>query len=283
MSWLSKFLPPKSENDKGGGIPDGVWTKCEKCREIIYAHNFSTNMNVCPSCGWHHYFSARDRVDLMLTDGYFEIATEVTTADPISFQDQKPYPERIEQAQVKSNEKEALITVCGALTERQKIVLAVFEFKFIGGSMGSVVGEKFVRAIQYAVKEKLPFICVSTSGGARMQEGLFSLMQMAKTTAALHLLNDNKLPFISLITNPTMGGVSASFVFLGDIVFAEPGSMIGFAGPRVIEQTIREALPEGFQTAEFLLDKGAIDAIVDRRNFKSMLTKSLELLLNRSN
>lgn len=283
MSWLSKFLPPKSENEKGRGIPDGVWTKCEKCREIIYAHNFSTNMNVCPSCGWHHYFSARDRVNLMFADGYVEIGTEVTTADPISFQDQKPYPERIEQAQMKSNEKEALITVCGNLTENQKIVLAVFEFKFIGGSMGSVVGEKFVRAIQYAVKEKLPFICVSTSGGARMQEGLFSLMQMAKTTAALHLLNDNKLPFISLITNPTMGGVSASFVFLGDIVFAEPGSMIGFAGPRVIEQTIREALPEGFQTAEFLLDKGAIDAIVDRRNFKSMLTKSLELLLNRSN
>jgi acetyl-CoA carboxylase carboxyl transferase subunit beta len=280
VSWLSKFLPPKSEHETRSGIPDGVWTKCEKCREIIYAHNFSTNLNVCPSCGWHHYFSARDRINTILLEGYEEIAKEITTADPIAFKDQKSYPERILQAQLKSNENEALITACGYIKQNQKIVLAVFEFKFIGGSMGSVVGEKFVRAIGHAVKEKLPFVCIATSGGARMQEGLFSLMQMAKTTAALHLLSNNQLPFISLITNPTMGGVSASFVFLGDIVFAEPGSMIGFAGPRVIEQTIREALPDRFQTAEFLLEKGAIDSIIDRRDFKVTLIKCLDLLLN---
>lgn len=280
MSWLSKFLPPKAEGGEQHGVPDGVWTKCEKCREIIYSHNFVTNMHVCPSCGHHHYFSARDRINSLLLEGYEEIATDVTTADPIGFEDQKPYQERIEQAQQKSHEKEALVVAYGALNDHQKIVLAVFEFKFIGGSMGSVVGEKFVRAVNYAVEQKCTFVCVSTSGGARMQEGLFSLMQMTKTTAALHALSNNKLPFISVITNPTMGGVSASFVFLGDIVFAEPDSMIGFAGPRVIEQTIREALPERFQTAEFLLEKGAIDVIVDRRQLKATLSKSLAILFN---
>lgn len=282
MSWLSKFLPSKSENVDNSIIPDGLWIKCEKCREIVYSHDFSTNMNICPKCDWHHYFSARDRINSLFGSNFKEINSHITTANPISFADEKTYSERIVQAQNKAKENEALITVEGSLNAQQKIALAVFEFKFIGGSMGSVVGEKFVLTVKHAVKKRIPFVCISTSGGARMQEGLFSLMQMAKTNASLHLLNNHKIPFVSLISNPTMGGVSASFVFLGDIVFAEPSAMIGFAGPRVIEQTIRESLPDQFQTSEFLLEKGGIDSIVDRRNFKATLIKSLDLLSQNS-
>ena len=281
MSWLTKLLPPKINRDSKNGkstVPEGLWSKCAACEAVLYHTDLESNLQVCPKCSHHNAISARVRLDTLLDpEGRFEIGAEVTPIDILKFKDSKRYPERLAAAQAATGEDDAMVVMQGSILS-VPVVVAAFEFKFIGGSMGSVVGERFVRGVRAAVENHTPFICVSASGGARMQEGLNSLMQMAKTSAALQLLSDHKLPFISLLTDPTMGGVSASFAFLGDVVLAEPGALIGFAGPRVIEQTVRETLPEGFQRAEFLLEKGAIDQIVDRRALRQRLAVLMQLL-----
>ena len=281
MSWLSKILPPRiKENATKSNVPEGLWCKCENCNEILYHTDLDNNLKVCPKCDHHHGLSARERLDMLLDkEKRIEIGQDVMPVDMLKFVDSKKYTDKLKQAQTKLNENDALVVMSGSLN-KQLVVVACFEFKFIGGSMGSVVGEKFVRGVQVALENNCPFICVATSGGARMQEGVNSLMQMAKTSAALTLLSDKKLPFISILANPTMGGVSASFAFLGDVVIAEPGALIGFAGPRVIEQTVREKLPEGFQLAEFLLEKGALDIIVRRQNLKEQVYEIIQILLN---
>ena len=284
MSWLSKLLPPKVQSDGSvkSNVPEGLWRKCENCNEILYHTDLDHNQKVCPKCDHHHQMTARERIDMLLDgDARIEIASDVQPIDILKFKDSKKYIDRIADARKNTHEDDALIVVQGAINQ-QPVVIASFEFKFIGGSMGSVVGERFVRGVKAAVTNNCPFICVSASGGARMQEGLTSLMQMAKTCAALNLLSEKRLPFISVLTNPTMGGVSASFAFLGDVVIAEPGALIGFAGTRVIEQTVREKLPEGFQRAEFLLEKGALDMVVRRQNLKEEISKLIKLLLNSS-
>ncbi|WP_028446843.1 acetyl-CoA carboxylase, carboxyltransferase subunit beta [Chitinimonas koreensis] len=282
MSWLQKLLPPKIKAKPTGpskSMPEGLWSKCSACEAVLYRTDLDNNLDVCPKCGHHNAVSARRRLDLMLdVEGRVEIGSEVRPTDFLKFKDSKRYPERLDAARDSSGEEDALVVMQGAI-HSLPVVIAAFEFKFIGGSMGSVVGERFVRGAQAAIDNGCPFICVSASGGARMQEGLMSLMQMAKTSAILTKLADRGLPFISLLTDPTMGGVSASFAFLGDVVLAEPGALIGFAGPRVIEQTVRETLPEGFQRAEFLLEKGAIDLIVDRRELRQKLADLLTLLM----
>ncbi|MCB1941572.1 MAG: acetyl-CoA carboxylase carboxyltransferase subunit beta [Candidatus Accumulibacter sp.] len=286
MSWLSKLLPPKIKRNANGAarksaLPEGLWSKCPACEAVLYATDLAGSCHVCPKCAHHLRLGARARVDLLLdADGRTEIGGEVMPLDSLGFKDSRRYPERLKEAAESTGESEALVVVKGTIT-KLPVVLAVFEFNFMGGSMGSVLGERFVRGVQAAVEHRLPFICVTASGGARMQEGLFSLMQMAKVTAVLTLLSRARLPFISILTDPTMGGVSASFAFIGDVVIAEPGALIGFAGPRVIEQTVRETLPEGFQRSEFLLEKGAIDIIVDRREMKNRVAGLLTLLQKR--
>lgn len=280
MSWLDKILPPKIKKDENGksGIPEGLWHKCPSCSATLYATDLVHNQNVCPKCNHHNAMTARERLDLLLdAEGREEIAANVKPTDILKFKDSKKYPDRISAAKKLTNEDDALVVMKGTMNG-QPVVIASFEFRFIGGSMGSVVGERFVQGVRRAVADRCSFICVSASGGARMQEGLSSLMQMTKTSASLHLLTEKGLPFISVLTDPTMGGVSASFAFLGDVVLAEPGALIGFAGPRVIEQTVRETLPEGFQRAEFLLEKGAIDQIVDRREMKQRISDLITLL-----
>jgi acetyl-CoA carboxylase carboxyl transferase subunit beta len=280
MSWLQKLLPPKIKRSEGARktVPEGLWSKCAACEAVLYSTDLENNQNVCPKCSHHHRLRARARLDLLLDpEGRFEVGAEVVPLDPLKFKDSKRYPDRLAGAQEDTGETDALVVMQGAI-KTVPVVLAVFEFEFMGGSMGSVVGEKFVRGVRAAIEMQAPFVCVTASGGARMQEGLFSLMQMAKTTAAVTQLAAHKLPFITLLTDPTMGGVSASFAFVGDVVLAEPGALIGFAGPRVIEQTVRETLPAGFQRAEFLLDKGAIDMIVDRRQLRDKLASLMTLL-----
>lgn len=281
MSWLNKLLPPKINKDSKSNksaVPEGLWSKCAACEAVLYHTDLENNLHVCPKCSHHNAVGARARLEMLLDgEGRFEIGGDVTPVDILKFKDSKKYPERLTAAQSSTGEDDALVVMQGSI-HNVPVVAAAFEFRFIGGSMGSVVGERFVRGVRAAVEQRAPFICISASGGARMQEGLNSLMQMAKTSAALQLLTDHKLPFISLLTDPTMGGVSASFAFLGDVVIAEPGALIGFAGPRVIEQTVRETLPEGFQRAEFLLEKGAIDMIVDRRALRQRLADLLTLL-----
>ncbi|OIQ96732.1 acetyl-coenzyme A carboxylase carboxyl transferase subunit beta [mine drainage metagenome] len=280
MSWLQKLLPPKIKRAEGAhkSIPEGLWCKCPACEAVLYSSDLEANQGVCPKCGHHHRLRARQRLDLLLDpEGRFEIGVEVIPVDALKFKDSKRYSDRLVAAQADTGESDALVVMQGAI-KTLPVVIACFEFDFMGGSMGSVVGERFVRGVRCAIESQLPFICITSSGGARMQEGLFSLMQMAKTTAAVSLLGQQKLPFITLLTDPTMGGVSASFAFVGDVVIAEPGALIGFAGPRVIEQTVRETLPEGFQRAEFLLEKGAIDMIVDRRELRDKLGSLLCLL-----
>ncbi|MBS3917226.1 MAG: acetyl-CoA carboxylase carboxyltransferase subunit beta [Sulfuritalea sp.] len=280
MSWLQKLLPPKIKRAEGAkkSIPEGLWCKCPKCEATLYSSDLEKNLNVCPKCAHHHRLDARARLDLLLdAEGRFEIGAEVLPVDPLKFKDSRRYPDRLNAAVEETGEGDALVVMQGAI-KTLPTVIAAFEFDFMGGSMGSVVGERFVRGVRMAVEQQMPFVCITASGGARMQEGLFSLMQMAKTTAALTQLSANRLPFISILTDPTMGGVSASFAFVGDVVMAEPGALIGFAGPRVIEQTVREKLPEGFQRAEFLLEKGAIDMIVDRRKMRDKLASLLSLL-----
>ena len=280
MSWIQKLLPPRIKSGGTGkkAVPEGLWVKCPACEAVLYRTDLEKNLMVCPKCNFHNRLRARDRVDQLLDpEGRYEIGSEVVPVDLLKFKDSRRYPERLEAAVEETGETDALIVVQGSV-KAVPLVLAIFEFDFMGGSMGSVVGERFVRGVQAAIEHRFPFVCITASGGARMQEGLASLMQMAKSTAALQQLSAARLPFISVLTDPTMGGVSASFAMIGDLVLAEPGALIGFAGPRVIEQTVREKLPEGFQRAEFLLDKGAIDMIVDRRQLRDRLPQLLTLL-----
>ena len=280
MSWLENIIPPriKKGNSQKKTIPDGVWVKCPDCDSVLYRADLDANMQVCPKCQHHLRISARKRAEHLLDDHNFrELAKDVKPEDFLKFKDIKSYPQRINEASISTGESDALILVVGSIMKIQSVV-ALFEFDFMGGSMGSVVGEKFVRGIEYATENNIPFISVAASGGARMQEGLMSLMQMAKTTAALKKLDEKKIPYISILTDPTMGGVSASFAFVADVVIAEPNALIGFAGPRVIEQTVREKLPKGFQRSEFLLEKGSIDLIVDRRDLRKKVGSLLSLL-----
>ncbi len=282
MSWLKKLLPPKINRDGGSpkkNVPEGLWSKCDTCEAVLYRTDLEKNLYVCPKCNHHNRLSARERLDSLLdSEGRFEIGYEVLPIDTLKFKDSRRYTERLDQARKDTEEDDALIVMQGSI-KTIPLVVAAFEFKFLGGSMGSVVGERFVRGVQVCLEQKLPFVCFTASGGARMQEGLLSLMQMAKTCAALTQLGAEKLPFVSVLTDPTMGGVSASFAMIGDVVFAEPNALIGFAGPRVIEQTVRETLPEGFQRSEFLLQHGAIDLIVDRREMRDKLASVITLLL----
>ena len=282
MSWLKKLLPPKINRDGGSpkkNVPEGLWSKCDACEAVLYRTDLEKNLYVCPKCNHHNRLSARERLDTLLdTEGRYEIGYEVLPVDTLKFKDSRRYTERLEEARKDTEEDDALIVMQGSI-KTIPLVVAAFEFKFLGGSMGSVVGERFVRGVQVCLEQKLPFVCFTASGGARMQEGLLSLMQMSKTCAALTQLGAEKLPFISVLTDPTMGGVSASFALIGDVVFAEPNALIGFAGPRVIEQTVRETLPEGFQRSEFLLQHGAIYLIVDRREMRDKLASVITLLL----
>ncbi|WP_315359729.1 acetyl-CoA carboxylase, carboxyltransferase subunit beta [Neisseria bacilliformis] len=280
MSWLDKILPPKIKREGKGesAVPEGLWHKCPSCAATVYTTDLVQNDKVCPKCGYHNPLGARERINLLLDDeGREEIGAAVKPTDILKFKDSKKYPDRLTAAKKATGEDDALVVMKGRLNG-QPVVVAAFEFRFIGGSMGSVVGERFVQGVRRAAADGSSFVCVAASGGARMQEGLNSLMQMTKTSASLHLLSEKGLPFISVLTDPTMGGVSASFAFLGDIVLAEPNALIGFAGPRVIEQTVRETLPEGFQRAEFLLEKGAIDQITDRREMKARIAELITLL-----
>ena len=282
MSWLQKLLPPKIKRDSGSpkkAVPEGLWSKCDACETVLYRTDLEKNLFVCPKCSHHNRISARERLDWLLDlEGRYEIGAEVLPVDTLKFKDSKRYIDRIREAREATSEEDALVVMQGSV-KTLPLVAAAFEFKFLGGSMGSVVGERFVRGVQVCLDQRLPFVCFSATGGARMQEGVLSLMQMAKTCGAVTQLAQEKLPFISVLTDPTMGGVSASFAMIGDVVIAEPGALIGFAGPRVIEQTVREKLPEGFQRAEFLLAHGAIDMIVDRRHMRDKLANLIALLL----
>ncbi len=281
MSWIEKLLPPRIQKSEGAQrrVPEGLWVKCPSCDTVLYKADLEKNLQVCPKCDHHMRMSARERIDSLLDpEGRYEIARDTLPVDTLKFKDTKRYPERLKDALDATDETDAMVVMCGAI-HTIPVVVSVFEFAFMGGSMGSVVGERFARGVLTAIEQRVPFVCVTASGGARMQEGLLSLMQMAKTTGMLTRLSQARLPFISVLTDPTMGGVSASFAFMGDVVIAEPGALIGFAGPRVIEQTVREKLPEGFQRAEFLLSKGALDMIVDRRKLKGEVARLLALLL----
>jgi acetyl-CoA carboxylase carboxyl transferase subunit beta len=285
MSWLEKLLPPKiqqTDPSERRTVPEGLWIKCPACETVLYKTDLEQNLNVCPKCAHHHRIGARARLDGFLDpEGRYEIGQEVLPVDALKFRDSKKYPERLKEALESTGETDALVVMGGAL-HTIPVVAACFEFDFMGGSMGSVVGERFVRGVETAVEQRTPFISFAATGGARMQEGLLSLMQMAKTNAALTHLAKAKLPYVSVLTDPTMGGVSASFAFIGDIVIAEPRALIGFAGPRVIENTVREKLPEGFQRSEFLLGKGALDMIVDRRELRLTIARAVAMLMRQS-
>lgn len=280
MSWLKKLLPSRirTESAQKKGVPEGLWTKCDACQAVLYRAEMERNLEVCPKCGHHHILSARKRLAHFLDpQSALELAADVEAVDRLKFRDSKKYKDRLIAAQKSTDEKEALIVMQGRLQE-MPIVAAAFEFNFMGGSMGTAVGERFVQAAQTSLANYMPLVCFAASGGARMQEGLFSLLQMAKTSAALAKLSAAGIPFISILTYPTMGGVSASLAMLGDIIVAEPNALIGFAGPRVIEQTVREVLPEGFQRSEFLLEHGAIDLIIDRRELRDRVARLLAQL-----
>ncbi|MCX7660211.1 MAG: acetyl-CoA carboxylase, carboxyltransferase subunit beta [Caldimonas manganoxidans] len=282
MSWLEKLLPPKIQQTDPAerrSVPEGLWIKCPSCESVLYKTDLEHNHYVCPKCAHHHRINARARLDKFLdAEGRYEIGQEVIPVDALKFRDSKKYPDRLKDALEATGETDALVVMGGAVLS-MPVVAACFEFDFMGGSMGSVVGERFVRGVETALEQKTPFICFTATGGARMQEGLLSLMQMAKTNAALTRLAKAKLPYTSVLTDPTMGGVSASFAFMGDVVIAEPKALIGFAGPRVIENTVREKLPEGFQRSEFLMQKGALDMIVDRRELRPTVARLLAKLL----
>ncbi|MBM3377678.1 MAG: acetyl-CoA carboxylase carboxyltransferase subunit beta [Betaproteobacteria bacterium] len=280
MSWIEKILPPRIQQTEGRrrSVPEGVWLKCPSCDAVLYRDDLGKNLQVCPSCAHHMRIRARVRLDQLLDpENRSEIGQEVEPIDSLKFKDSRRYPERLQEAQQQTSESDAMVVMSGSILG-VPVVVACFEFEFMGGSMGSVVGERFVRGVETALVHRVPFISIAASGGARMQEGLLSLMQMAKTTAAIQQLASAKLPYVSVLTDPTMGGVSASFAFVADVVIAEPKALIGFAGPRVIEQTVRERLPEGFQRAEFLLEKGAVDRIVDRRQMRDELAGMLTIL-----
>ncbi len=288
MSWLKRLLPSKIRTESAAiisdkrGVPEGVWSRCTSCTAMLYAKELEQSLQVCPKCHHHMALPARKRLLTFLdTDSTIEIAEDVTATDWLKFKDSKKYKERILAAQKKSGEQEAAVVMKGRL-HSLPVVACAFDFDFIGGSMGSALGEKFVQGVNECLKSHAAFVCFSASGGARMQEGLMSLMQMAKTSAALTRLHEAGLPFISILTNPTMGGVSASLAMLGDVIIAEPKALIGFAGPRVIEQTVREKLPEGFQSSEFLLENGAIDMIVSRHDMRDAVARLIAKLMKLS-
>ncbi|MBN6711575.1 acetyl-CoA carboxylase, carboxyltransferase subunit beta [Haemophilus haemoglobinophilus] len=282
MSWIDRiFSKNTTSSSKKSNVPEGVWTKCTSCEQVLYRDELKRHLEVCPKCGHHMRIDARERLIALLDkDSIVEIAADLEPKDILKFKDLKKYKDRLSAAQKETGEKDALITVSGTLYG-MPIVAAASNFSFMGGSMGSVVGAKFVQAAEKAIELNCPFVCFSASGGARMQEALFSLMQMAKTSAVLAKMKEKGIPFISVLTDPTLGGVSASFAMLGDINIAEPKALIGFAGPRVIEQTVREKLPEGFQRSEFLLEHGAIDMIVKRSEMRETLANLLSKLMNK--
>jgi len=283
MSWLKNLLPTKIRTDAGDkkGVREGVWTKCASCSDVLYRPELERNLNVCPKCDHHMRLTGRARLEAFLDEeGRDEIAGNLEPIDALKFKDSKKYKDRISQYQKSSGEKDALIVMKGTV-KQLPLVACAFDFSFMGGSMGSVVGEKFTRAANIALEKNIPLVCFSASGGARMQEALFSLMQMAKTSAVLAKMREQGVPFVSVMTDPTMGGVSASFAMLGDLNVAEPKALIGFAGPRVIEQTVRQTLPEGFQRSEFLLEHGALDMIIHRHQLRDRLSNSLSILSNR--
>ncbi len=278
MSWFDKILPPKIKTvSKIGrrGVPEGLWNKCTSCQAVLYGVELKHSLLVCPKCNNHMRLGAKERLESFFDEGSIQwIADNIRPIDFLKFKDQKQYKDRLQEARKKSQISEALLAATGRINELNVSAVA-FEFKFMGGSMGSVVGERFVQAADHSIKNHQPLISFVASGGARMQEALFSLMQMAKTTAVISRLRDLRIPYISVLTDPTMGGVSASLAMLGDVIIAEPNALVGFAGPRVIEQTVRETLPDGFQRSEFLLNHGAIDMIVDRRNMKREISSLL--------
>ncbi|MBV9576261.1 MAG: acetyl-CoA carboxylase carboxyltransferase subunit beta [Gammaproteobacteria bacterium] len=280
MSWFKKLLPSRIRTgaDSKKGVPEGLWSKCENCNAILYKSELDRNLEVCPKCDYHIRISARSRLNYFLDpNSGVEIGSEVGPYDWLKFKDLKKYKDRLVAAQNDTQEKEALVAMRGELCGLY-VVAAAFEYGFIGGSMGAAVGERFVRAVNVSIETHIPFVCFSASGGARMQEALVSLMQMAKVSAALAQLGEKEIPYISVLTDPTMGGVSASLAMLGDIIIAEPNALIGFAGPRVIEQTVREKLPEGFQRSEFLLKHGAIDMILHRSDMRKGIARLLAKL-----
>jgi len=276
---MFRFFRKKFEREKTqSSVPSGLWIKCEGCKALLFKGELESNLMVCPKCGYHFPVPARERLYMLFDRGdYEELDEELSPRDILGFVDRKPYTQRLKEAQEKTGLKDAVVNAKGEIDGR-KVLVSCFDFRFMGGSMGSVVGEKVTRNIERAAEEKIPFICITASGGARMQEGVVSLMQMAKTSAALARLEERGVPYISVLTHPTMGGVSASFAFLGDVIVAERGALIGFAGPRVIEQTIRQKLPKGFQRAEFLLEHGLIDMVIEREQLRSVLSRLLELL-----
>ena len=284
MNWLDKLLPPtiKHTDPKSRkGIPEGLWIKCPSCESTLYRKDVAANLHVCPKCSHHMPIRARERLDSLLdVEGRYEIAQEVLPVDALKFRDSRTYADRLNQAMDETNETDAMVVMGGAI-HSVPVVVACFDFSFMAGTMGSVVGERFSRGVRNAIEQDTPFICIAASGGARMQESVFSLMQMAKTTAMLTKLSEAKLPFISVLTDPTTGGVSASFAFLGDVVIAEPKALIAFTGSRVIEQTVHEKLPEGYQRPEFLITRGAIDMILDRRKLREEIARLVTLLTRR--
>jgi len=280
MSWLEKIMPSqmRTETADKKAVPEGLWTKCKDCAAVLYRAELERSMQVCPKCAAHQPLGARQRLDYFLdAEGRTELSGEIEPKDPLKFKDSRKYRERLTQAQRSTGEKEGFIALQGTL-EQMPLVACAMDFRFMGGSMGSVVGEEFTRAVNVAVGKGIPLVVFVASGGARMQEGLFSLMQMAKTSAALTRLSERGIPYIPILTHPTMGGVAASFAMLGDVILVEPNALIGFAGPRVIEQTVQETLPEGFQRSEFLLDHGAVDMIIDRREIREKVRSILSIL-----
>ena len=279
MSWIQKIMPSRIKTEKRTrSVPEGLWKKCPECDAVLYRAEVERNIHVCPKCSHHMRISARERLESFLDDGsQKEIGVDLKPGDPLKFKDSKKYRDRLQQAQKNTGENDALVVMRGRL-DGQPLMACAFEFKFMGGSMGSVVGEKFALAAEVCLKEEIPLICFSASGGARMQEALFSLMQMSKTSAVLARMAENSIPYISVMTDPTTGGVSASLAMLGDINIAEPKALIGFAGPRVIQQTVGETLPDGFQRSEFLLEHGALDMTVDRREMRSRIADLLRML-----
>ena len=283
MSWFEKLMPSRirTEATAKRGVPEGLWTKCDACNAVLYRAELERNLEVCPKCGHHMRLSGRRRLEIFLDEEpRIEIGADIEPVDPLKFRDSKKYKDRISAAQKATGEKDALIVMRGQV-KGIPLVAAAFDFRYMGGSMGSVVGERFVRAVNTCLQDGIPLVCFTASGGARMQESLLSLMQMAKTSAALNKLAQRGIPYIVVLTDPTMGGVSASLAMLGDLHLAEPGALIGFAGPRVIEQTVRQKLPEGFQRSEFLLEHGAIDQIVDRRELRDRVANLLGMLTRR--
>lgn len=282
MTWFEKIMPSRIKTERRTrSVPEGLWMKCAACDAVLYRAELERNLHVCPKCSHHMRIGARERLERFFDDdSTLELATQIMPEDPLKFRDTKKYRDRLTQAQKTTDEKDALIVMAGKVHDLELIACA-FEFEFLGGSMGSVVGERFVRAVDHCLEHQMPLVCFSASGGARMQEALFSLLQMAKTSAALAKMAQARLPFISVLTDPTMGGVSASLAMLGDVNIAEPRALIGFAGPRVIQQTVRETLPEGFQRSEFLLEHGALDMIVDRRDMRERVAQLLAALMQR--